>query len=159
MNINFENFEKPSKEIDLELLEKVDYNDMLLCVSKTLIEYRKLYKYSQKEIANLLNVSQVVISRIENANQNLSIKTLVKIWNKLSNKDYNFAKKLLYKMLDKSKENFDLKYNYDIYNYKITSSLEEENNNVLKFPESVAKLQKYNSKINCCNKEKYENVI
>ena len=113
MKINLKDFVKPTQEIDEELLENIDYNDMLFCVAKTLIDYRNYFNYTQEDIAKELNMSQVMISKIESGKNNLSLKVLVKVWNKLSRKDYNFAAILLNNMLKKAKENYDIKYNFN----------------------------------------------
>ena len=59
MKINLKDFVKPTQEIDEQLLENVDYNDMLFCVSKTLVDYRNHFNYTQEDIAKELNMSQV----------------------------------------------------------------------------------------------------
>lgn len=78
MKINLKDFVKPTQEIDEQLLENVDYNDMLFCVSKTLVDYRNHFNYTQEDIAKELNMSQVMVSKIESGKNNLSLKVLVK---------------------------------------------------------------------------------
>lgn len=119
MKINLKDFVKPTQEIDEQLLENVDYNDMLFCVSKTLVDYRNHFNYTQEDIAKELNMSQVMVSKIESGKNNLSLKVLVKIWNKLSRKDYNFSAILLNRMLKKAKENYDIKYNVNKVFYTV----------------------------------------
>lgn len=129
MKINLKDFVKPTQEIDEQLLENVDYNDMLFCVSKTLVDYRNHFNYTQEDIAKELNMSQVMISKIESGKNNLSLKVLVKIWNKLSRKDYNFSAVLLNRMLKKAKENYDIKYNVNKVFYTV---IEDKNNDYSK---------------------------
>lgn len=117
--MNLEQFIKPTDEIDEGLLERIEYNDMLFCIAETLIDYRDEFKYNQEDIAQKLNMTQVMISKIESGNNNISIKSLVKIWNKLSNKDYNFAQKVLSKMLKRVINNYDIRYNYGVYSATI----------------------------------------
>lgn len=114
LKISLNQFLKSTNEINLELLENIDYNDMLFCVAKSLIEYRNYYNYSQEQIAEILEVSQVMVSKIESGKYNLSIKSLVNIWNKLSTKEYNFSKKILEEMLKKSSDNYDIRFKHDI---------------------------------------------
>ncbi len=129
MKINLKDFVKPTQEIDEQLLENVDYNDMLFCVSKTLVDYRNHFNYTQEDIAKELNMSQVMVSKIESGKNNLSLKVLVKIWNKLSRKDYNFSAILLNRMLKKAKENYDIKYNVNKVFYTV---IEEKKNDYAK---------------------------
>ena len=129
MKINLKYFVKPTQEIDEQLLENVDYNDMLFCVSKTLVDYRNHFNYTQEDIAKELNMSQVMVSKIESGKNNLSLKVLVKIWNKLSRKDYNFSAILLNRMLKKAKENYDIKYNVNKVFYTV---IEEKKNDYAK---------------------------
>lgn len=129
MKINLKDFVKPTQEIDEELLENIDYNDMLFCVAKTLIDYRNYFNYTQEDIAKELNMSQVMISKIESGKNNLSLKVLVKVWNKLSRKDYNFSAILLNRMLKKAKENYDIKYNVNKVFYTV---IEEKKNDYAK---------------------------
>ena len=125
MKINLEKIVKSTGDVDIELLERVDYNDMLVCVAKTLIDYRTKFNYNQEYIAQKLNMSQVMISKIESGKYNLSIKLLVKIWNKLSTKDFDFAKVVLKNMLKKSQENYDIKYNFNVYSTIIKNDSDE----------------------------------
>ena len=129
MKINLKDFVKPTQEIDEQLLENVDYNDMLFCVSKTLVDYRNHFNYTQEDIAKELNMSQDMVSKIESGKNNLSLKVLVKIWNKLSRKDYNFSAILLNRMLKKAKENYDIKYNVNKVFYTV---IEEKKNDYAK---------------------------
>lgn len=115
MKINFEKFVKATNTIDSELLNKIEYNDILFSLAKTLLDYRKYYNFVQKTIADKLECSQEMISKIESGKYNVSIKSIVDMWSKLSTKDYNFAEKLLNNMLEKANENYDIRFNYDTY--------------------------------------------
>lgn len=159
MKINLNQFLKPTNEINLELLENIDYNDMLFCVAKSLIEYRNYYNYNQEKIAEILGVSQVMVSKIESGKYNLSIKSLVNIWNKLSTKEYNFSKKILEEMLKKSNYNYDIRFNYDIY---ITNSIENKYQDIINFNTSFKNSEKvyhkYEKKIDQECKREYQPV-
>ena len=144
MKINLKDFVKGLQEIDEELLENIDYNAMLFCLAKTLIDYRNYFNYTQEDIAKELNMSQVMISKIESGKNNLSLKVLVKVWNKLSRKDYNFAGILLNNMLKKAKENYDIKYNFNKVFYTVIKENKNENiKSDLKDEENCYNIYKY----------------
>lgn len=126
MKINLDQFIKYSGNVDSDLLEKVEYNEILFCVAKTLLEYRKLFNYTQEFLAKQLDMTQVMISKLESGKYNISLKVLVKIWNKLSTKDYNFADAVLSKMLNKSKENYNIKYSENSYSYTLDKNIVED---------------------------------
>jgi len=58
-------------------------------ISTVIQEQRKVKGYTQKELAKKLGVSQVMISRWENGEENFTITTLVKISTALGIKLYN----------------------------------------------------------------------
>ena len=76
----------------LDLLKELGYNptkerqfyiDTLAHIAAELLEYRKVHRLSQKQLAEKLGVTQAMISKIESGNANLSIKKLSEIAAKL----------------------------------------------------------------------------
>lgn len=56
--------------------EEWEDSELEYIIAENVIKLRKEKNLSQAELANVLNTTQSVISRIENANQNLSLTTL-----------------------------------------------------------------------------------
>lgn len=77
---------------------------MIKQIGSKIREYRKRKRYSQKDIAKLLNVSKAYISSFENGRRNPSIKTLERILNVLDVDIFDFFNK-------------DLKDEYKYSNY------------------------------------------
>lgn len=157
MNVDLQQFEKSTDEVNIELLEKIDYHDMLFCIAKSIMDYREYFKYSQQDIAKKLDVSQVMISKIESGKNNLSVKLLVNLWNKLSTEEYNFSKNLLNRMLQKASENYNLKYNLGVFSVTI----KEETDNIIKLSNidmDHKKFVSYHKTIKSTNDD-YSNVI
>ncbi|MDK2886087.1 MAG: hypothetical protein PWP54_645 [Thermosipho sp. (in: thermotogales)] len=76
-----------------DLLRKLGYNpakeqefylSTLAHIAAELLEYRKINKLSQEQLAEKLGITQAMVSKIETASANLSIKTLAKIAAKLN---------------------------------------------------------------------------
>ena len=99
--------------LDLDVLEKIDSEDMLRVIGECLKDYRKRFKYTRDDIAEKIGLSQAIIARIERGQQNLTIKMLVKVWTKLSTDKYNFGGKILRTMLETSKENYELRHKFE----------------------------------------------
>ncbi len=71
------------KNATREELMEFAYVDILASIASTFIKYRSKHKLTQKELASKLGISQVMISRIENGEWNLSMKKLVEYVKKL----------------------------------------------------------------------------
>ena len=54
----------------------LEYEQLLLSISKTITKYRKDNKLTQKELAKILDINQVMISKLERGNYNPTIKLL-----------------------------------------------------------------------------------
>jgi transcriptional regulator with XRE-family HTH domain len=65
-----------------ELID-LSYMDILASIASAFIKYRSEYHLTQKELADKLGTSQVMVSRIENGEWNLSMKKLVEYAKKL----------------------------------------------------------------------------
>lgn len=81
MSINYDKLLNSSKEfnVDKELLTEIEYNEILLIISKELVKYRDNNNMSQSDLAKKLKVSQVMISKMESGKYNFTIKTLVNL--------------------------------------------------------------------------------
>lgn len=127
MGINYDKLLKNNKKykVDRELLTEIEYNEILFIISKELVNYRDKNNLKQEDLAKKLNISQVMISKMESGKYNYTIKSLVKLWNNLSTEKINFGARLLSKIYNKivknynsirvelNQENTDEKFNYD----------------------------------------------
>ena len=89
MKINMNNlFDANSIEIkeDVSNIDTVlEYEQILLSISKTIMNYRTTHKLTQEELAKDLNVNQVMISKLERGRYNPTVKLLYNISRKLTN--------------------------------------------------------------------------
>lgn len=110
MGINYEDLLKNNKnyKVDRELLTEIEYNEILFIISKELVNYRDQNDLKQEDLAKKLNMSQVMISKMESGKYNYTIKSLIKLWNKLSTEKINFGAKLLSKIYNKIVNNYNL---------------------------------------------------
>ena len=88
MEINFDNLFSAN---DIKIKEDVsnidtilDYEQILLVISKSIINYRIKNGLTQKELANKLQVNQVMISKLERGRYNPTVKLLYNISRKLT---------------------------------------------------------------------------
>lgn len=109
MGINYEKLLKKSTKykVDKELLKEIEYNEILLIISKELVKYRDENKLKQEDLAKKLNMSQVMISKMESGKYNYTIKSLVNLWNNLSTEKINFGANLLSKIYNKIVKNYN----------------------------------------------------
>ena len=88
MKINMNNlFDADSIEIkeDVSNIDTVlEYEQILLSISKTIMNYRTTHKLTQEELAKDLNVNQVMISKLERGRYNPTVKLLYNISRKLT---------------------------------------------------------------------------
>ncbi|MGN1327882.1 MAG: helix-turn-helix domain-containing protein [Clostridia bacterium] len=127
MGINYEKLLKKGTKykVDKELLKEIEYNEILLIISKELVKYRDENKLKQEDLAKKLDMSQVMISKMESGKYNYTIKSLVNLWNNLSTEKINFGANLLSKIYNKivknynsikiefNKESIEEKFDYD----------------------------------------------
>ena len=67
-----------------EEIARFAYIDLLAYIATTFTKYRTQHKLTQKDLAKKLGISQVMISRIENGEWNLSIQKLNEYIKKLN---------------------------------------------------------------------------
>ncbi|MCR5146813.1 MAG: helix-turn-helix transcriptional regulator [Clostridia bacterium] len=109
MGINYEKLLKRDKnhKIDKDLLTDIEYNEILFIISKELVNYRDENKLKQEDLAKKLNMSQVMISKMESGKYNYTIKSLVNLWNNLSTEKVNFGARLLWNIYNKIVKNYN----------------------------------------------------
>ena len=114
-------------ELDKDIVVEVETKDIQLSISDELKKYRNEFGYKQDELAKRLNVSQVMISKMESGKYNYTIKSLVNLWTKLAKENYNIGRKIVEKILEivdkdyeivKEKDKFIINDTYD-YDVKI----------------------------------------
>ena len=102
--------------------EILEYEDILFEISKVIIKYRKENNLTQKALAEILTVNQVMISKLESGNYNPTFKQIHKISRKLTN-SANLFTMVLQNIID----NMKLKYSI-IYDTKISENdIKDEN--------------------------------
>lgn len=119
MGINYEKLLKKGTKyrVDKDLLKEIEYNEILLIISKELVKYRDENKLKQEDLAKKLDMSQVMISKMESGKYNYTIKSLVNLWNNLSTEKINFGANLLNKIYNKIVKNYNsikIEYNKEI---------------------------------------------
>ena len=116
-----------TSEIDIIL----EYEEILLAVSETMINYRKKYNLTQNQLAKLIGIKQEMISKLESGYYNPTLKLLHKISRKLSNSSDIFIE-----FLENIKNNIEklniINYEIDFENKKYQcDNLEESKNNII----------------------------
>lgn len=103
--------------------EILEYEQILLSISKSIIKYRKENNLTQKQLAEKLNENQVMISKLERGNYNPTIKLLHGLSRKLTDSSELFIGiiKDMISSLYKSKNiGYKTVYTeYEVYNYNI----------------------------------------
>ena len=95
-------------------------------VTETLVKYRKKNNINQKELAKILGVSQARISKIE-AGNNLSLKMLCDINDKLETNNYSFIIDALDNMRKRAEALYNKSYYIEIHNEQIEPEWEKQN--------------------------------
>ena len=73
------------KEKDFNVDEMIAYNEMLLTISKQIIEYRRKNNLTQRQFAELVGCTQVMVSKLEKGNYNPTLKFINELSWKISN--------------------------------------------------------------------------
>lgn len=108
---------------DVSSMDNVlEYEQILLSISKTIIKYREEHNLTQKELAQKLNVNQVMISKLERGNYNPTIKLLYNISRKLYNSSDLFIstlKDIIISLYKSQNITYSMKFKrYEIYQNK-----------------------------------------
>ena len=77
-----ENLYNPYKEKieeSFEISEILDYTDVLSTIANEMRQYRKENELTQKQLAEILNMNQTMISKLESGEYNATFKMLLKI--------------------------------------------------------------------------------
>lgn len=113
MKINKEKlFNANSYEItsDVSAIDEViEYEQILLSVSKSIVNYRKDNNLTQEKLAKSLDMNQTMISKIERGNYNPTLKLLYTISRKLTNSSNLFIN-ILKDIITNLYKNKDIQY-------------------------------------------------
>ena len=113
-------------EDSLQVDEILENNEILFAISEVIENYRSKHNLTQKELAKMLNMRQVMISKLESGQYNPTLKMLYKISRKLTN-----STELFVEMLEKIKEQltdmYVVKYDVEIFTGNINSIKKEKN--------------------------------
>ena len=105
----------------------LEYEQILLSISKAISNYRKKYKLTQKELASRLNVNQVMISKLERGNYNPTIKLLHSISRKLTNSSNLFIdmlKDMIVSLYKSQNITYSIQFKkYETYQYKLKDNI------------------------------------
>lgn len=108
-----------------ELKSMLDYEDVLLTISKEIVSYRKENNLTQKEMAKKVGVNQVMISKLENGTFNPTFLYIFNISQKLTKSSKMFLN-ILKKIILKLKIDNEGDYNFAITEVKY-NHLEDSN--------------------------------
>lgn len=105
--------------------EIIEYEEILFEISKCLKNYRKENNLTQQKLAKILEIDQVMISKLESGNYNPTFKQLHKISRKLTNSAELFID-ILENIIENISGMYTMKYAITINNKKCNAK--EENN-------------------------------
>ena len=108
----------------------LEYEQILLSISKSITKYRSKNQLTQKELAKSLHVNQVMISKLERGNYNPTIKLLYSMSRRLT-KSSDFFINMLKDIITSLYKSKNIEYNihfkkYETYKYN--NSSENKNN-------------------------------
>ena len=129
MKININNLYDANKVIikdDVSDIDEVlEYEQILLSISKTIINYRNKNHLTQRELAKKLNINQVMISKLEKGNYNPTIKILYTISRKLmktSDLFINMLKDIITNLYKSKEINYSIQFKkYETYKYNVNN--------------------------------------
>lgn len=122
MNFNEIEIKEDTSKID----EIIEYQEILLEISKSLKKYREENRLTQKQLAKLLEIDQVMISKLESGNYNPTFKQLHKISRKLTN-SAEFLINVLDNIVDNLNQMYKTTYEVTIKKEKYNSFKEASN--------------------------------
>lgn len=97
----------------------LEYEQLLLSISKTITKYRKDNKLTQKELAKILDINQVMISKLERGNYNPTIRLLHTMSRKLTNSSdlfINMLKDMITNLYKSKNIGYTIQFNkYETY--------------------------------------------
>lgn len=126
------------KEDTKKVEEIIEYEEILFEISKSLKEYRKEKKLTQKQLAQMLDFDQVMISKLESGNYNPTFKQLHKISRKLTH-SANFFIEVLENIINSINQMYKMTYNVTIKDEY--SKNKNEDNNVFYMKDYDYKMQ------------------
>ena len=125
MGINYDelmNFDEIEIKGDTSKIDEIiEYEEILFEISKSLKKYREENNLTQKQLAKLLGVDQVMISRLESGNYNPTFKQLHKISRKLTNSAVLFVN-VLENIIDNLNQMYKTTYEVTIKKEKYNNS-------------------------------------
>lgn len=129
MKINIDNLYDANKVMiksDVsEMDEVLEYEQILLSISRTLTNYRSKNNLTQKELAKKLNVNQVMISKLEKGNYNPTIKILYVMSRKLTKTSdlfINMLKDMITNLYKSKSIDYSIHFRkYETYRYNVNS--------------------------------------
>ncbi len=72
-------------QADTQMAEEIiEYEEILYEISKSIKDYRKEHKLTQKQLAKILDIDQVMVSKLESGNYNPTFKQIHKISRRLT---------------------------------------------------------------------------
>lgn len=107
--------------------EIIEYEEILFEISKSIINYRKENNLTQKQLAKILEVDQVMISKLESGNYNPTFKLLHKISRTLTG-SANLLVDILKNIVETISHMYEMSYDIVITENKYP---EPEENNIL----------------------------
>lgn len=125
MNKLFDANEIEIKEDVSNIDEVLEYEQILLSISKTIAKYRNDNKLTQKELAKILENNQVMISKLERGNYNPTIKLLYTISRKLTKSSdlfINMLKEIITNLYKSKNISYTIQFKkYETYKYNVNT--------------------------------------
>lgn len=109
--------------------EVLEYEQILLSISKAIIEYRKENKLTQNQLAEILGVNQVMISKLERGNYNPTIKLLYDISRQLTQSSNLFID-ILRDIITNLYKSKNIKYTMQYKIYETYRYVNKKNDNI-----------------------------
>lgn len=138
MRVNYEKlkssmvFEKDENTKEIE--ELMEYEEIVFEISKKINDYRREKCLTQKQLAEILNVNQVMIAKLESGKYNPTFKQLHKISRKLTNSSKFFIEILndiILNLEDMNEYVYKASIKQDMKAKKeIKNEIKKENNNL-----------------------------